>query len=332
MPRPLRIEYEGAWYHVMNRGANRQKIFKTIQQRKAFLSLLEEITDNFLAEIHAYCLMDNHYHLLIRTQLANLGRCMRHLDGVYTQKFNRSEKRDGSLFRGRYKSILIEENVYLLQVSRYIHLNPIKAKLCKTPEQYEWSSFKYYSTLEEQNIPEQYKWLKTNFTLNFFGNNESKMQYVNFINEGIDIDTNNFYSKKRLPSILGTKEFINDKISEINENQKKESSPDVNILKNIPTIEMIINIVSNYFNSEVQNIKKRTTTKKNIARIIAIYLARKIGQLTHHKISENFSLRHKSIGTTLKRFEKEIIKNDYLQNHINNLKTIIFKEMSNVNT
>src|SRR3990167_7924037 len=110
MPRPLRIEYEHAWYHVMNRGAHRQTIFTSNSHRDLFLSLLEEVTSQYQVEIHAYCLMDNHYHLLIRTPLANLSRCMRHLNGVYVQHYNRSTKSDGPLFRGRYKAILVEED------------------------------------------------------------------------------------------------------------------------------------------------------------------------------------------------------------------------------
>lgn len=116
MPRPLRIEYEGAWYHVMNRGANHQNIFHTNEHRKLFLELLTEINQQFYVELHSFCLMDNHYHLLIHTPFANLSKAMRYLDGVYTQRINRMMNRDGPLFRGRYKSILIEEDTYLLQV------------------------------------------------------------------------------------------------------------------------------------------------------------------------------------------------------------------------
>src|SRR5437667_82852 len=99
MSRPLRIEYEGAWYHVMNRGIARQEIYRTAEHRYMFLGLLNEISVKYFIEIHAYCLMDNHYHLLIRTPFTNLGRAMRHLDGVYTRRFNISETKDGSIFR-----------------------------------------------------------------------------------------------------------------------------------------------------------------------------------------------------------------------------------------
>jgi len=103
MVRPLRIEFEGAWYHVMNRGAARRDVFVSDSQRERFLELLADLVERFGIETHAYCLMGNHYHLLLHTPFGNLGRGMRHLNGVYTQFFNRDQGRDGALFRGRYK-------------------------------------------------------------------------------------------------------------------------------------------------------------------------------------------------------------------------------------
>ena len=140
MSRPLRIEYEDAYYHVMNRGRGRQCIFPDERYYDEYLKCLSEAHKRFGIEIHAFCLMGNHYHLLIKTPRANLGRAMRHIDGVYTQRYNRLKKTDGSLFRGRYKSIVIDASSYLLQVSRYIHRNPVELKkpLVKKIENYPW--------------------------------------------------------------------------------------------------------------------------------------------------------------------------------------------------
>lgn len=181
MSRPLRVEYEDAWYHVMNRGANRKSIFGTDELRYIFLSLIEEIVKLFSVEIHAYCLMGNHYHLLVRTPYSNLGRAMRYLNGVYTQRYNCYNKTDGALFRGRYKAIIIENNNYLLQVNRYIHLNPIQAKLCKDPDRYFWSSYQHYVLKENVN-----KWLKTNYFIDEMGGRD---KYIEYILEGIDEET-----------------------------------------------------------------------------------------------------------------------------------------------
>ena len=111
MARPLRIEYPGAFYHVMNRGQFRRNIFVEDKGRQSFLDLLADITRLWKVEIYAYCLIDNHYHLLLSTPTGGLSRAMRHLDGIYTQKFNRVHHRDGPLFRGRYKAILTKAGV-----------------------------------------------------------------------------------------------------------------------------------------------------------------------------------------------------------------------------
>ena len=121
MPRPVRIQYEDGLYHVMNRGRARQKIFHGPAYYSTFLQTLEEAHNRFDAQIHAYCLMGNHYHLLMGAPRANLDRIMRHVNGVYTQRYNRLKRTDGLLFRGGYKAILVDEDAYLLQVGRYIH-------------------------------------------------------------------------------------------------------------------------------------------------------------------------------------------------------------------
>ncbi len=125
MPRPLRIEYPGAVYHLMNRGSARQKVFLGSADYREFLKTLSEAHDLWEIEVLAYCLMPNHYHLCLRTPRGNLSRVMRHIDGLYTQRFNRGHRRDGSLFRGRYKAILVDADEYLLAVVRYVHLNPV---------------------------------------------------------------------------------------------------------------------------------------------------------------------------------------------------------------
>ena len=143
MVRPLRIEYEHAFYHVMNRGKGRQNIFCGDDYFQAFLDTIAEAGERFNAIIHCYCLMSNHYHLLIETPLANLGRIMRHINGVYTQRYNRMKKTDGPLFRGRYKAILIDADSYLLQLSSYIHRNPMECQrpLVNKLEDWPWSSY-----------------------------------------------------------------------------------------------------------------------------------------------------------------------------------------------
>ena len=129
MTRPLRIQYPDAWYHVMNRGRRGENVFEIKEDYWSFIELLEKLSEIFTVRIAAYCLMSNHYHLLVHTPEANLSRSMRHLNGVYTQSYNKRHGCDGQLFRGRYKSILVESDSYALELVRYIHRNPLEAGL-----------------------------------------------------------------------------------------------------------------------------------------------------------------------------------------------------------
>ena len=171
MARQLRIEFPGAFYHVTARGNERKAVFKSIKDREKFLSYLESASNRYGAVIHAYCLMDNHYHILIETPLGNLSKIMQHINSAYTTYFNIKRKRSGHLFQGRYKSILVEVDEYAKELSRYIHLSPVRAKMVKTPEEYQWSSYSYYA--DKKKTPE---WLYRDFILGYFGKRLSASQ------------------------------------------------------------------------------------------------------------------------------------------------------------
>ncbi|MFC1512531.1 transposase [bacterium] len=155
MARPLRIEYPNAWYHIMNRGRRKEPIFFEESDYALFIELLKQTIDLFGVQIHAYALMPNHYHLLVNTPKGNISRTMRHLNGVYTQKINKKYSIDGQLFRGKYKSILINEEEYLMELVRYIHRNPYKANLVEKIGTYKWCSHRKY--MGKKN--EKEKWL-----------------------------------------------------------------------------------------------------------------------------------------------------------------------------
>ncbi len=150
MSRPLRITYPDAWYHVMNRGRRAESIVSDGVDYKLFTELLKETSEMWNIRISAYCLMQNHYHILVQTPEANISRSMRHLNGVYTQRYNRRHRCDGQLFRGRYKSILIDTDSYLLQAVRYIHRNPLKVGLVQNIDTYKWSSHKGYISVAKK--------------------------------------------------------------------------------------------------------------------------------------------------------------------------------------
>lgn len=201
--RPLRIQYNGAFYHVMNRGNASQKIFCSSQDKENFLRLLAESVELWKIRIHGFSLMPNHYHLLIETPLGNLSRSMRHINGVYTQRHNKKWKRDGHIFRGRYKAILVEDDAYLVELLRYIHLNPVKARLALRPQDYSWSSHRYY--LGDKEI----KWLTTDFLLSYFGRKRSKAmrKLHEFVLAGVPEKLDSLLGGKKWPSVFSTEHF-----------------------------------------------------------------------------------------------------------------------------
>lgn len=142
MARPLRIEYPGAFYHVTVRGNARQDIFEDDEDRRRFLGLLGHVVARFHLRLHAYCLMDNHFHLVVETPEANLSKAMRQLNGVYTQAFNRRHGRVGHVLQGRFKAILVERDSYLLELCRYVVLNPVRTKTARKADTYPWSSYR----------------------------------------------------------------------------------------------------------------------------------------------------------------------------------------------
>jgi len=181
MARPLRIEYHGALYHVTSRGDGRDDIFLDDEDCEIFLAVLSEVCDRFNWVLHAYCLMTNHYHLLVETPDGNLSLGMRQLNGVYTQRFNRSHKRVGHVFQGRYKAILVEKESYLLELARYIVLNPVRARMVRAAKDWSWSSYRATAGFTTQK-----EWLEVDWVLSVFGRNKIKAQkaYRNYVSEG----------------------------------------------------------------------------------------------------------------------------------------------------
>jgi REP element-mobilizing transposase RayT len=146
MARPLRLEFPGAVYHVTSRGDRREAIYEDDNDRVAFLAILGEAADRFEAQVLAYCLMGNHYHLVLHTRRANLGRFMRHLNGVYAQTFNRRHGLVGHVLQGRFKAILVDRDAYLLALCRYVERNPVAARIVKEPGDWAWSSYRAHTT------------------------------------------------------------------------------------------------------------------------------------------------------------------------------------------
>ena len=204
MARPLRLEFPGALYHVTSRGDGQEAIYRDDADRKRCLDVLASAVQRCQWRVHAYCLMDNHYHLLVETPQANLAHGMRHFNGVYTQRFNRRHRRVGHVFQGRYKAILVQKDSYLLELARYIVLNPLRARRVKRVQDWPWSS--YRATVGLTEAPD---WLETEWILSTFGQRKShaRERYRAFVAEGKHQPSP--WGQLRNQIYLGSEAFVN---------------------------------------------------------------------------------------------------------------------------
>ena len=202
MARPLRIEYEGAVYHVTSRGNAKQRIFLDAEDRDVFLATLGETVARYGWICHTYCLMSNHYHLLLETPAPNLSRGMKLLNGVYTQRFNRHHKRYGHVLQGRCKSILVEKESHLLELARYVVLNPIRAKMVRSARNWSWSS--YRATSGQAQVPEflEVDWILSQFDAS---RDRAVQAYRRFVRRGRGVDV---WDDLRAGCLLGGADFV----------------------------------------------------------------------------------------------------------------------------
>ena len=232
MTRPLRIEFKGAVYHITSRGNARQAIFLTEEDFADFLRVLCSVVKRYRFLLHAYCLMNNHYHLMIETPEGNLSKGMRQLNGLYTQRFNQRHQRVGHLFQGRYKAILVDKDNYLLALCRYVVLNPVRASIVKDPGVWRWSTYRATAG-QEEGIP----CLTTDWILSQFDKEQKKAAnlYQAFVRSGIKTDSPLKLLNGQL--FLGQENFIDkikhllrgkEKLKEITREQRYVTRPPLN--------------------------------------------------------------------------------------------------------
>jgi putative transposase len=203
MARPLRINFPGAIYHITSRGDHDETIFKDDADRQAFVDTLAAVCERFRWRCHAYCLLDDLYNLIVETPEGNLSKGMRQLNGVYTQAFNRNHSRTGHVFQGRYKAILVEPELYLLELCRTVTTSPVAAKLSKDPTKWKWSSLR--ATIGHEDAP---VWLDTDTCIDSFGKNKKKSQekFKEFVLAGKD--TEQVWNNLRKQIYLGSEHYV----------------------------------------------------------------------------------------------------------------------------
>ncbi|MDD5760249.1 MAG: transposase [Desulfobulbaceae bacterium] len=303
MARPLRITYPGAFYHVTSRGNEQRDVFKSKRDREKFLSYLESANVRYGAVVHAYCLMSNHYHFLLETPQGNLSQIMRHINGAYTTYFNIKRKRAGHLFQGRYKAILVEADAYAEELSRYIHLNPVRAAMSARPEEYPWSSYRHYISTTAPSA-----WLNTGFILGYFDNNGDN--YRLFVEELIDKAYESPLKDTVASTVLGSSAFIEEiTTTHLNGRRDEEGIPALRQMKSKPSPDEIMQSTKNIIDSD-----------DKLARQLGMYLCHQHSGLKLKEIGEIFGMRESALCEASRRMRDKITLDTALQKQVKAIK------------
>lgn len=301
MSRPLRIAYPGAWYHVMNRGRRQDDIFLEEGDYRLFLAILRETATLWNLEVAAFCLMSNHYHILVRTPEGNISRCMRHLNGVYTQRFNRKHGIDGSLFRGRYKSVLVEADGHLLELLRYIHRNPVKANIAAQLEAYPWSSHKGYLAGNRG-----WDWLTRTPLLAMFSphRKQAYAAYLNFVRQPDSEEIETYFAQEKRPSVFGSVSFFEKIKNRFGGTGEDNEIPESRIFTS--SFPEVLSAVCQVCQVSEESIRESRRGQGNLARDLVIYGMRKHSRQTLQQIGAYLEIgNYSSVSSAVQRIKTQ---------------------------
>ena len=321
MARPLRVEYPGAIYHVINRGNSGENIFRNNRDREKFLDYLGKATERFLLSVHSFCLMNNHFHILIETQLPNLSKALQWLTVCYAGYFNRKYHRVGHLFQGRFKSILVDADEYLKQLTRYIHLNPVRAGLVNQPGDYQWSSYPIYSGKVIEPV-----WVETEWTLSQFSRTRKAAikNYIGFV-ENVDVKSLRNPAEDIVGGfILGSPGFVDwVKDNFLSTRSEDKEIPQLRRLKPLISKETIVENVSIEFGCDHEFILRKGL-KRNLARDVSIYLAKELSAESGISLGKYFgNITNAAITNRVNHLTKRFKKDRRLKSRIKKLKKTI---------
>ncbi len=314
MPRPLRIEYPGAWYHVFSMTARRRPVFKTEEHRDLFIEVVQQTAETYGVEIHGYCVVPDQYHLLIRTPRANLSRTMRQLNGVFTQRCNKRFGGKGQLFRGRYKAVLIDEANFLGATARYIHNVPVATEQAARPDQYQWSSCR--AQVGGIKAP---SWLNTKSLAKVNGST-----YAKFLAQGVDDETQHFYARKHIEAVRGDTAFRKTAKASVKSTPKKGGKQ----VGNVPALPEIYKQVAEAFKVKPDHLQLsfRGRSQGNLPRQVAMALARSPGGYSLLAIAKSLQVGHySSVSVAAARLKKKLETDEPLQRKVDRLKAQLFK-------
>jgi REP element-mobilizing transposase RayT len=316
MARQLRITYEGAVYHITARGNEQRPIVRDDRDRRRTLA---QMVEHYRVVCHAWVLMDNHYHLLLETPTPNLSRAVRHLNGVYTQRFNRRHQRVGHLFQGRFKAILVERESYLLELCRYVVLNPVRANLARHPRGWTWSS--YRATAGEEAAP---AWLQIGWILAQFGRGgaAARAAYRRFVAEGI-ARADPPWTQVRGQIYLGSDAFV----AEVAARHARPDSPDIPRAQQRPThlsVEACLQRIARAYRVEIPTLLE-TTRRPSEAREVALYAARRIAGATLGDVARRFGLSYSGASRRVAAVDAQLKRDPRWQRRVAEVLDVKFK-------
>ena len=308
MARQWRISFPGALYHIMSHGNGNQDIFLCDKDRSLFLSLLEDLSDRFNLEIYAYVLMSNHYHLLLKTADANLSKAMQWFGTTYTRQFNLNNHTGGHLFQGRYKSIIVQNDAYLLRLSCYIHRNPLRAGIVERIANYKWSSYLYYAYKKKPP-----GWLITKPILNQVSGADHHKAYRMKVQHYSE-EENSFWEDVKHGLIYGSQEFITEIKDRYLGNKKDEELPQRNSLLKDYDVESVLNAASKVLGFDIKSIRigKKVSPNEKDNRDLLIYLIWELGRFSNSEIGTYFGLSYSAISQRVKIVnDKLVLEKDF---------------------
>jgi REP element-mobilizing transposase RayT len=321
MARQLRIEYEGAIYHITARGNERQKIFFTERDYQKFKEYLVIAQERFGCVLHAYVCMGNHYHLILETPEKNLSRMMHYLNSSYTTYINVKRKRIGHLLQGRFKSIVVDKDSYLLELSRYLHLNPVRAGMVERPEDYLYSSYKVYISRRQTDC------VRTGMILGMMAKNGSvaTQTYREFVESGIGVELDDPLKSVYGGLILGSERFVRQTLDRLDKDLLEDE--EITRRKALqPTVgqETILEAVAEYFGCDREDLVLRGNGK---TRNIAIYLLKHQCGMTSQEVSRAVGgMSCAAVAKVYQRLRKQLASDEGLKQEVEELK----RRLSNV--
>ena len=320
MARPLRIEYEGAYHHVLSRGNNQQTVFLTDHDRNTFLKIIGRMSDRFEVDIIAFVLMDNHYHLLLRTNRPNLSKTMQWLGTTYTTIFNLRHSQKGHLFQGRFKSILVENEPYLIQLSCYIHRNPLRAGIVERLIDYPWSSYPAYAY--NRLRPD---WLKTDMILSQFGPDSTERKaYREKVQQYAD-EKKRIWEDVKHGVFYGSKTFVDQIKKDYLSGERQADVPGQKKMGDDMDLGEIVRAASAILKIDIQSWKnsRRISKLDMINRDMLIYYLWQVGLFSNSQIGDQLGLTVSSVSRRVGLFENLLGQDKKLQKEYEKYKSII---------